>query len=186
LGGGAQEFWGHNTSSYSGYGSFFVLETLVSSSLGNKTVAGSKIGLIFPALVLGYYFFSVVYRFSIFGRYSVDISWYLPNQYQRKTWLVHFGIIFLAGTPFFLKRGVLAPFLRGPAPILGKKGFPSNLKEFLPNSLVHKIPTGIPTNQYQYMVYQYRYQPSCQYQNGIQLKFFYCRKYDIPVPLLIE
>jgi hypothetical protein len=42
-------------------------------------------------------------------------------------------------------------------------------KEFLPESLVLKIPTGIPTNQYQYMVYQYQYRPSCQYQNGIQL-----------------
>jgi hypothetical protein len=34
---------------------------------------------------------------------------------------------------------------------------------------VLKIPTEIPTNQHQYMVYQYRYRPSCQYQNGIQL-----------------
>jgi hypothetical protein len=34
-----------------------------------------------------------------------------------------------------------------------------------------EIPTEIPTDQYQYMVYQYRYRPSCQYQNGIQLYF---------------
>jgi hypothetical protein len=64
-------------------------------------------------------------RFGIFGRYSVGISWYLPNQYRRKTWSVHFGIIFLEGTPFFFKGGVMAPFLRGPAPILRKKGFPA-------------------------------------------------------------
>ncbi len=67
----------------------------------------------------------VGYRFGFFGWYSVVISWFLPNQYWRKTWLVHFGIIILAGTPFFLKRGVTAPFFRGPAPILRKKGFPA-------------------------------------------------------------
>ena len=70
-------------------------------------------------------FYRVVYRFDIFGRYLVGISWYLPNQYRRKTRSVHFGIIILVGTPFFLKRGVTAPFFRGPAPILRKKGFPA-------------------------------------------------------------
>ncbi len=34
-------------------------------------------------------------------------------------------LYFLAGTPFFLERGVMAPFLRGPAPILRKKEFPA-------------------------------------------------------------
>jgi hypothetical protein len=53
---------------------------------------------------------------------------------------------FFTGTPFFLKRGVMAPFFRGSAPILRKKGFLPNLKEFLPNSLVLKILTKIPTN----------------------------------------
>jgi hypothetical protein len=67
----------------------------------------------------------VVYRFGIFGRYLVGISWYLLNPYQRKTWSVHVGIIILVGTPFFLERGVMAPFFRGPAPILRKKGFPA-------------------------------------------------------------
>jgi hypothetical protein len=33
-------------------------------------------------------------------------------------------LFFLVGTPFFLERGVMAPFLRGPTPILRKKGFP--------------------------------------------------------------
>ncbi len=46
----------------------------------------------------------------------------------------------------------MAPFLRGPAPILRKKGFPPNLKEFPSNSLVLKIPTKILTNQYPSMV----------------------------------
>jgi hypothetical protein len=32
-----------------------------------------------------------------------------------------------------------------------------------------EIPTEIPTDKYQYMVYQYQYRPSCQYKNGIQL-----------------
>jgi hypothetical protein len=50
---------------------------------------------------------------------------------------VHFGIIFLAGTPFSLKKGALAPFLREkggtspfliqPAPLLRKKGVPVKL-----------------------------------------------------------
>ncbi len=69
--------------------------------------------------------YRVVYRFRMFGRYLVGVSWYLPNWYWRKTWSVHFGIIILAGTPFFLERGVMAPFFRGPAPILRKKGFPA-------------------------------------------------------------
>jgi hypothetical protein len=56
---------------------------------------------------------------------SIFLGTYLPNQYRRNTWLVHFGIIFLAGTPFFLEMGVMAPFLMGPAPILRKKGFPA-------------------------------------------------------------
>jgi hypothetical protein len=58
----------------------------------------------------------VVYQFGIFGWYLVGISWYLPNRYQRKTWSVHIGIIILAGTPFFLKRGVMAPFLGAQPP----------------------------------------------------------------------
>ncbi len=60
--------------------------------------------------------------------FLVVFGWYflvLPNQYRRKTWSVHFGIIILVGTPFFLERGVMAPFFRGPAHILRKKGFPA-------------------------------------------------------------
>jgi hypothetical protein len=54
----------------------------------------------------------VVYHIGIFRTVSVGISWYLPYRYQRKSWPVHFCIIFLAGTPFSLKKGALAPFLR--------------------------------------------------------------------------
>jgi hypothetical protein len=100
------------------------------------------------SLAYGSIFTRVAYQFSLFGWYLVGISQFLPNQYRRKTWLAHFGIIILAGTPFFLKRGVMAPFSRGPAPILRKKGFPPHLKGFPPNSLALKIPTKIPTNQY--------------------------------------
>jgi hypothetical protein len=69
--------------------------------------------------------FRVGYRFGFFGWYLVGISWFLPNPYRKKTWSVHFGIIILVGTHFFLERGVKAPFFRGPAPILKKKGFPA-------------------------------------------------------------
>jgi hypothetical protein len=37
----------------------------------------------------------------------VGISWYLPYQYRRKSFWYHF----LAGTPFSLKKGALAPFV---------------------------------------------------------------------------
>jgi hypothetical protein len=54
----------------------------------------------------------VVYQIGIFLLVLVGISWYLSYRYQRKSWSVHFGIIFLARTPFSLKKGALAPFLR--------------------------------------------------------------------------
>ena len=54
----------------------------------------------------------VVYRFGIFGRYSVGISRYLPYRYRRKIRSVHFGIKKGAVPPFLLKRGAMAPFLR--------------------------------------------------------------------------
>jgi hypothetical protein len=111
----------------------------------------------------------VVYWFGIFGWYSVGISWYLPNRYRRKTQSVHFGIIFWREPLFSSKGGSWPPFWGAQPPFWGKKGFPPNLKEFPANSLVLKIPTKILTDQYQYMVYQYRYRPSCQYRNGIQL-----------------
>ncbi len=79
----------------------------------------------------------VVYRIGIFRSVSVGISRYLPYRYQKKSRSVHFGIIFLAGTPFSLKkvalvpflrkRGAQAPFLMQPAPLLWKKGVPVKL-----------------------------------------------------------
>jgi hypothetical protein len=52
----------------------------------------------------------------MFGRYRLVFSWYFTNPDQRKTWLVHFGIVNLAETSFSLKRGALAPFLMHPSP----------------------------------------------------------------------
>jgi hypothetical protein len=69
------------------------------------------------------------------------VELYTDSVFLVGIWLVFLGIyqtntggklgryisvlFFLAGTPFYLKRGVMAPFLRGPAPILRKKGFPA-------------------------------------------------------------
>jgi hypothetical protein len=64
----------------------------------------------------------VVYRFGIFGRYSVGISRYLPYRYRRKIRSVHFGIKKGAVPPFFLKRGATAPFLRSSATFWKKGG----------------------------------------------------------------
>jgi hypothetical protein len=58
----------------------------------------------------------VVYRFGIFGRYSVGISPVLPIPYRRKTRPAHFGIKKGAVPPLFLKRGAMAPFLRSSNP----------------------------------------------------------------------
>ncbi len=55
----------------------------------------------------------------------VFLGFYQTNTGGKLGWYIHFGIIILAGTPFFFKRGVTAPFFRGPAPILRKKGFPA-------------------------------------------------------------
>ncbi len=57
-----------------------------------------------------------VYRFGIFGRYLVGISWYLPNLYRRKTWSVHFGIIFFGENPCFTWKGRHSPLFEGPSP----------------------------------------------------------------------
>ncbi len=84
----------------------------------------------------------------------------------------YISVLFFWREPLFSsKGGSCPPFWGAKPPFWGKKGFPPNLKEFPPNSLVLKIPTKIPTGQYHYMVYQYRYRASCQYQNGIQLYF---------------
>ncbi len=103
----------------------------------------------------------VVYQISIFRSISVGISRYLPYRYQRKSWSVHFGIIFLAGTAFSLKKGALAPFLRekggtGPLFDTGSPPFP---EKGVPAKLV--IPTKILTAQLNLILAKYRYQKNC-------------------------
>jgi hypothetical protein len=100
----------------------------------------------------------VVYRFGIFGRYSVGISRYLPYRYRRKTRSVHFGIKKGAVPPFFLKRGAMAPFLRS-SPPFGKKGGGKGGIDTDRN-------TENPTNL---IPAKYRYRKNCRYHRGIQL-----------------
>ena len=99
----------------------------------------------------------VVYRFGIFSQYLVGISQYLPNRYRRKTWLVLFGIMNWREPPFPLK-------------ICTYDTIQQTYNRERARRAHLEIPTEIPTDQYQYMVYQYRYQKICQYQNGIQLQ----------------
>ncbi len=90
-------------------------------------------------------FIRVVYQFGIFGRYLVGISWYLLNQYRRKTRYI--SVLFFGGKHFFPQKGGHGPLFEGPSPHFeGKNGFPPNLKEFPPISLVLKILTKTPTD----------------------------------------
>ncbi len=92
--------------------------------------------LIYFALQKIYEFIRIVYQIGIFRSVLVSIFWYLPYQYQRKSWSVHFGIIFFAETPFPSKReywppfwgkkGALALFWYSQPPFCGKKEFPPN------------------------------------------------------------
>ncbi len=79
----------------------------------------------------------VVHQISIFWLVSVGISWYLPYWYRRKSRLVHFGIIFLAGTPSFPQKGgtgYLFEGKRGHRPTFWYSQPPfCRKKEFLPN-----------------------------------------------------
>ena len=64
------------------------------------------------------------------------------------------------GNPFFPLKGGFCPlFLVKKLPAKFTKRSPAKFykMELPPNLTVHKIPTEIPTDQYQYMVYQYRY-----------------------------
>ncbi len=76
----------------------------------------------------------------------IFVELYTDSVFLVGIWLVFFGIyqtdtggklgryisvfLFWREPLFFLERGVMAPFLRGPAPILRKIGFPAK-----PNSL---------------------------------------------------
>ncbi len=83
--------------------------------------------------------------FGILVRNRLVFSWYFPNRYWRKTRLVHFGIVHLAGIPFSLAS---APFLMDQAPLL--RGVPAKFHkmELPPNLTVQKI-TYIPYRIYQ-------------------------------------
>jgi hypothetical protein len=60
----------------------------------------------------------------------VGIGWDFPSIYHTDTkgklgWYI--GTVNLAGTPFSLKKGALAPFLVHQAPLLRNKGVPTKL-----------------------------------------------------------
>jgi hypothetical protein len=106
----------------------------------------------------------VVLQNGIFGWYWLVFSCFFTNQYQRKTWLVHFRIKKLAGAPFSLQKrglwtpfGALSPHFEGKRVSRGlKNNVPKNFKkEFPPNPTVQKIPTGY-TNQLVLVPYQYQ------------------------------
>ncbi len=67
----------------------------------------------------------VASRFGILVRYRSVFSRYFTDRYQRKTWWGRFGIVHLAGTPFFLQREASAPFLMDQAPLLREKYVPA-------------------------------------------------------------
>ncbi len=66
-------------------------------------------------------FCRVASRFGISVRYRSVFSRYFTNRYQRKTRSGRFGIVHLAGTPFFPQREASAPFLMDQAPFLREK-----------------------------------------------------------------
>jgi hypothetical protein len=111
----------------------------------------------------------VASRFGISVRYRSVFSRYFTNRYRRKTRSGRFGI-HLAGTPFFPSKGGFCPLF------LVKKRFPPNLQkgvpakfhkiELPPNLTVHKIPTEYTDRL---VPVTYRYQPNCQYTDGMQL-----------------
>jgi len=110
-------------------------------------------------------FCRVVYRFGIFGRYSVGISRYLPYRYRRKTRSVHFGIKKGAVPPFFLKRGAMAPFLRRSTPFWKKRGEErGEVYKKGGNDTDRKIPIPAVSD-----TGKYRYRKNDWYHRGMQL-----------------
>ncbi len=97
--------------------------------------------------------FGVASWFGISVRYWSVFSWYFPNQYQRKTRSGRFGIIQLAGTPFFPSKGGFCPLFDGPSPPfegnissrrIYKKEFPQNFTKWSSaKSYSTKIPNRI-------------------------------------------
>ena len=100
-----------------------------------------------------------------FGWYPVAISRYFTNRYQRQTRLVHFGIKKMAGAPFSQEEGGFGPLFVHFAPLLRKKGIPTEFfKKRVPGksskgvpakACSTKIPTGY-TNRPVLVIYQYR------------------------------
>ncbi len=101
-------------------------------------------------------FCRVASRFGILVWYRLVFSRYFTNQYQRKTRSGRFGIVHLAGTPFFPQREASAPFLMDQAPLLTekrsrqiyKKEFPQNFTKWSSRQILQyknsepNIPTG--------------------------------------------
>ena len=106
-------------------------------------VSRSKVALV--ALKLELYtnlVFLVGIRLVFLGIYQTDTGGKLGR---------YISVYFFGGNPFCPRKGGHGPLFEGPSPHFEeKKGFPPNLKEFPPNSLVLKIPTEIPTDQHQY------------------------------------
>ncbi len=115
-------------------------------------------------------FSRVASRFGISVWYRSVFSRYFTNRYRKKTRSGRFGIVHLAGTPFFPSKGGFCPLF------LVKKKFPPNLQkgvpakfhkmELPPNLTVQKIPTEY-TNRL--VPVTYWYQPNCQYTDRMQL-----------------
>ena len=122
----------------------------------------------------------VVYRFGIFGRYSVGISRYLPYRYRRKIRSVHFGIKKGAVPPFFLKRGAMAPFLRSSTPFW-KKGGRKGGKYTKKGGIDTDQNTENPANL---IPAKYRYRKNCRYHRDNSRNFGYKFKRGFATPII--
>ncbi len=117
----------------------------------------------------------VVYWFGIFGWYRLVFSWYFTNRYQRKTRLVHFGIIKLVGAPFSLQKGGLWTLFGALSPPFeGKRVARGFFQKKCFQKLQNRVPakfysTKIPTGYTNWLVpVPYRYQQDGQYWDGKQ------------------
>jgi hypothetical protein len=91
----------------------------------------------------------VALQFGILVWYRLVFSRYFTNQYRRKTWSGRFGIVHLAGTPFFPQREAFAPFLMDQAPLLRKNKFPPNLQKGIPAKFHKmKLPPNLTVQKY--------------------------------------
>jgi hypothetical protein len=102
-------------------------------------------------------FIRVASRFGILVRYRLVFSQYFTNQYQRKTWSGCFGIVHLAGTPFFPHREASAPFLMDQAPLLREKLVPA---KFTKRSSHKVLQNEAPAKSYSTKIPNQIYQPA--------------------------